>query len=83
MVDVAPNGRIAVEMAQANDYDAILMDVQMPEMNGYDATRAIRAWKVTSPDPDPGHDRQCDEGGTGAPPRSRDEWTHPQAPSRG
>ncbi|MBK8340583.1 MAG: response regulator [Flavobacteriales bacterium] len=42
-VDVAVNGRIAVDMVQANDYDLILMDVQMPEMNGYDATRAIRA----------------------------------------
>ncbi len=42
-VDVAANGRIAVEMVQAKDYDVILMDVQMPEMNGYDATKAIRA----------------------------------------
>ena len=42
-VDVATNGRIAVELVQAKDYDVILMDVQMPEMNGYDATRAIRA----------------------------------------
>ncbi|MBK9513749.1 MAG: response regulator [Flavobacteriales bacterium] len=42
-LDVAVNGRIAVEMVQANDYDVILMDVQMPEMNGYDATKAIRA----------------------------------------
>lgn len=42
-VEVAANGRIAVELVKANDYDLILMDVQMPEMNGYDATRAIRA----------------------------------------
>ncbi|MBK9416859.1 MAG: response regulator [Flavobacteriales bacterium] len=43
LVDVAVNGRIAVEMLQTNDYHLVLMDVQMPEMNGHDATRAIRA----------------------------------------
>ena len=44
-VDFAENGKIAISMFKSNPdrYDLILMDVQMPEMNGYDATRAIRA----------------------------------------
>lgn len=42
-VDTAPNGALALERAQAFRYDLILMDMQMPVMNGVDATRAIRA----------------------------------------
>ena len=41
-VDAAANGQEAVEQWSANHYDLILMDCQMPELNGYDATRAIR-----------------------------------------
>ncbi len=41
-VDVASNGLIAVEKIKRKLYSAVLMDVQMPVMDGYSATRAIR-----------------------------------------
>jgi len=40
--DVASNGKIAIEKLQNNTYDLILMDLQMPEMNGFEATEYIR-----------------------------------------
>jgi PAS domain S-box-containing protein len=40
--DIAANGKIAIEKLQTEPYDIILMDLQMPEMNGFEATEYIR-----------------------------------------
>ncbi|HEY3389387.1 MAG TPA: PAS domain S-box protein, partial [Prolixibacteraceae bacterium] len=40
--DIAANGKIAIEKLKAKAYDVILMDLQMPEMNGFEATEYIR-----------------------------------------
>jgi len=41
-VTIVENGKKAVEAVKKDDYDMILMDIQMPEMNGFEATEAIR-----------------------------------------
>jgi CheY-like chemotaxis protein len=45
VLDMAENGAIALEKFRANTYDLVFMDIQMPVMDGYQATEAIREWE--------------------------------------
>lgn len=49
IIDIANNGFEAVQMFQKNNYELILMDIQMPLLDGYEATKTIREYDIHIP----------------------------------
>jgi CheY-like chemotaxis protein len=68
-VDVAENGVVAIARSMATSYNVIIMDIRMPMMDGYEATRRIRSGGFTGPilaltaHANPGEEERCREAG--------------------